>query len=109
MDVNCINLFFTVKVTDRNINMLKRLYGIIDMPNIKEEDNIEIDEELDLCYSLEGNLIEESIMMAMLFNSNDLVNKPLIKLTRRGGETSLKENKKFNKIVQGMINEGIGV
>ena len=109
MDVNCINLMFSVKVTDKNINMLKRLYGVVDIPNINEEDDIEIGEELDLCYSLEGELIPETLTMSMLFNSDDIISKPLIKLSRIETKSNIKIDKKFNKIVQGLTNEGFGV
>lgn len=105
--VNSIDFHFTVKVTDKNINMLRRLYGKIDMPSIEDEEDIEINEELDLCLSLEGELINESIIMAMLFNSNDVIGKPIIKVTRLEPKSNSKIDKKFQKIVKNFNNENV--
>lgn len=102
-DINCLDIFFTIKVTENNINMLKKVYGILDMPNINEEDDIEIGEELDLCYSLEGDVAPQTIPIAVLFNSNDVIGRPQIKLSRSINTTE--EDKKFNKIIKSLMTE----
>jgi len=81
VDVNAINLLFTVKASDKNINMLKRLFkdGYID--SLDEEDDIVIGEEITLNFCFEGELDDSVVTMAMLFNG-DLIGKPLIKVSR---------------------------
>ena len=81
VDVKSINLSFSVKVTEANVNMLKRLFNNTNMVRVEEEDEIEIGEEIDLNFCFEGQLEDSVITMAMLFNG-DLVGKPLIRLSR---------------------------
>lgn len=82
IDLKAINLSFSVKVTEANINTIKRLFRDSDMVKIDDEDEIEIGEEVDLNFCFEGELEDSVISMVMLFNGVDIIGKPVIRLSR---------------------------
>ena len=77
-------LSFTVEVSPKNIHLVKQLAQCEAID--RDPDEIEVGEELDVDYVLEGEFSEWALPMVMLFNSCEA--RPKIKITRGADETN---------------------
>ena len=72
-----IVLHFTILVTKENINIVKLLKDFLANSN-----TIEIDDEIDINYEIEGDLSDNAVKLMMLFNTS-LCARPTIEIIRK--------------------------
>jgi len=72
-------LTYTVLVTPKNLDLVKRLAKSTMI--VEDEDEIEVGEEIDVDFELEGEFSDYALQMAMLFNTS-LAKKPFIRIIR---------------------------